>query len=90
MKVGCDVRRRQDYLTVHYPSEIFLLKVIRYPNRLYKINLKIDNPMCLNTRLEDGRRRYHVRLGHISSATMNKMYQKDIVHGVPKKRNQNL
>ncbi|XP_013650803.1 uncharacterized protein LOC106355385 [Brassica napus] len=52
-EVGCDVRMKLDYLTVHDPSGRLLVRVFRSPNRLYKIKLKIGKPMCLNIKLED-------------------------------------
>lgn len=48
-KPGCDVRMRQDYLTLHDPSGRLLVNVKRSPNRLYKISLKIGKLICLYT-----------------------------------------
>ena len=74
--MGCDVRIRQDYVTVHEPSGRLLVRVNRSPNRLYKIKLKIGKPMCLNSRLEDKTWKWHARLGHVSFKTIKTMSQK--------------
>ncbi|CAA7036532.1 unnamed protein product [Microthlaspi erraticum] len=49
---ACDVRMREDYLTLHDPSGILLISVKRSPNRLYKINLKTGKSSCLQSRIE--------------------------------------
>ena len=83
-EVGCDVRMRLDYLTVHDPNGRLLVKVTRSLNRLYKIKLKIGKPMCLNLKLEDETWKWHARLGHVSFKTMKLMSQQEMVQGLPK------
>ncbi|KAI3716013.1 hypothetical protein L6452_23046 [Arctium lappa] len=85
-EVGCDVRMRQDYLTLHDPSGRLLVKSVRSPNRLYKISLKIGKLICLHTRIEDDTWRWHARLGHISFKTIKAMSQQEMVYGLPKIR----
>ena len=82
-EVGCDFRMRQNYLTVHDPSERFLVKVMRSPNRLYKIGLKIGRPVCLNRRVEDDTWKWHAKLGHVSFKTIKMMFQQGMVHVLP-------
>nr|ABW74585.1 pol polyprotein [Boechera divaricarpa] len=80
---GCDVRIRHDYLTLHDPHGRLLVKVIRSPNRLYKINLKIGKPICLHTKIEGDTWRWHARLGHINFKTIKDMSKQEMVYGLP-------
>lgn len=70
---GCDVRMRHDYLTLPDPNGRLLAKVVRSPNRLYKINLKIGKPICLHSSIEEDTWKWHARLGHISFKTIESM-----------------
>lgn len=88
-EAGCDVRMKQDYLTVHDPSGRLLVKVTRSPNRLYKVSLRIGKPMCLHATLEDKTWRWHARLGHVSFKTMRSMSQQEMVQGLPKIKEEN-
>lgn len=80
---GCDVRMRQDYLTLHDPSGRLLVKVKRSPNRFYKISLKIGKLICLYTSMEDNTCRWHARLWHISFKKIKAMFQQKMVSGLP-------
>lgn len=82
-EVGCDVRMKLDYLTVHDPRGRLLVKVTRSPNRLYKIKLQTGKPLCLSSRLEDETWKWHARLGHISFKTIRLMSQQEMVQGLP-------
>ena len=44
-KVGCDIRMKDNYLTMHDASSFLLIKVQRTPNRLYKVKLTIGIPI---------------------------------------------
>lgn len=85
-EVGCDVRMKEDYLTLHDSRGRLLVKVKRAPNRLYKTSLKIGEPICLHTRIGDDTWRWHARLGHISFKKINAMSKQEMVHGLPKIR----
>ena len=82
-KQGCDVRMRDNYLTLRDPNGRLLTKVLRSPNRLYKISLKVGKPVCLLTKLKEEPWRWHTRLGHISFKTIKAMATKEMVHGLP-------
>ena len=50
---GCDIRMKDNYLTMHDADNCLLMKVQRTPNRLYKIKLQIGVPICLHSRLSE-------------------------------------
>ncbi|CAA7021060.1 unnamed protein product [Microthlaspi erraticum] len=85
-EAGCDVRMSQDYLTVHDPRGRLLVKVMRSPNRLYKLSLKIGKPICLHSNIEDDTWRWHARLGHISVGTLKAIFQHEMAYGLPEIR----
>ncbi|XP_009124283.2 uncharacterized protein LOC103849223 [Brassica rapa] len=50
---GCDVRMMDNYLTLKDTNGRLLVKVLRSPNRLYKLRLEVGGPACLHTRMEE-------------------------------------
>jgi len=82
-EAGCDIRMKDDYLTMHDAGNCLLMKVQRTPNRLYKIKLTIGEPICLHSRLSEDTWRWHARLGHINFESMKKMSKKGLVKGLP-------
>lgn len=86
---GCDIRMRENYLTLHDPNGRLLIRVLRSPNRLYKINLQIGKPACLSLRIEDETLRWLARLGHISFKALKTMSMREMVHGLPKIEREN-
>ncbi|KAK1419880.1 hypothetical protein QVD17_29300 [Tagetes erecta] len=81
---GCEKLLKGNHLFLHDHSGRLLMKVPRTKNRLYKINLKIGSPVCLQAKIDDSSWLWHARLGHISFETMKKMAAKDLVIGVPR------
>ena len=80
---GCDVRMRDNYLTLKDPDGRLLVKVLRSPNRLYKLRLEVGRPACLHTKMEEDTWRWHARLRHISFKTIGSMATQEMVHGLP-------
>ncbi|KAL7600300.1 hypothetical protein Lser_V15G23964 [Lactuca serriola] len=80
---GCDIRMKDNYLTMYDVDNCLLMKVQRTPNRLYKIKLQIRAPICLHLRLNEDMWRCHARLGHINFESMKKMSKKGLVKGLP-------
>lgn len=44
---ACDVRMKENYLTLRDPNGRLLVKFLRAPNQLHKITLKVGKPTCL-------------------------------------------
>ena len=80
---GYDVRMRDNYLTLKDSNGRLLAKVLRSPNRLYKLRLEVGRPACLHTRMEEDTWRWHARFGHISFKTIRSMATQEMVHGLP-------
>ena len=80
---GCDVRMKDNYLTLRDPSGRLLTKVLRASNRLYKVSLKVGSPICLLTKIKEEPWRWHARLGHISFKTIRNMAAQQMVQGFP-------
>lgn len=79
---GCDVRMREDYLTLHDRDGNLLVKANRSKNRLYKVNLEVENMKCLQLVASSDSSRWHARLGHISFETIKAMVIKELVVGI--------
>ncbi|KAD6794631.1 hypothetical protein E3N88_05527 [Mikania micrantha] len=60
------------------------MKVLRSRNRLYKINLKIDSPVCLMSKLDEPAWLWHARMGHLNFESLSQLSSKDMVRNLPK------
>ncbi|CAA7059397.1 unnamed protein product [Microthlaspi erraticum] len=80
---GCDVRMKEEFLTMHDAKGKLLVKATRGGNRLYKVRMGIRNTMCLISDAMSESSRWHARLGHVNLDTMKLMVQKKLVVGVP-------
>ncbi|KAG7587705.1 GAG-pre-integrase domain [Arabidopsis suecica] len=88
-EAGCDVRMRDDYLTLHDRDGNLLVKATRSFNRLYKVNLEVEETDCLQLVESSDSTLWHARLGHINLETIKSMVAKDLVtgiHSVPKEK----
>ncbi|KAJ9542758.1 hypothetical protein OSB04_029264 [Centaurea solstitialis] len=79
--LGCDIRLHGDFLTVKDRYGRLLMKVPRSENRLYKIQLKVGKPHCLQAEIDDESWLWHARLGHINFGAVNMMHK--LANGVP-------
>ena len=68
-------------LWMYEPNGKLLLKVPRSPNRVYKVNLNVAAPVCLQVDLQDEAWLWHARLGHLNFDAL-KILSKGAV-GVP-------
>lgn len=80
---GCDVRIREDYLTLHDKDGNLITKANRSKNRLYKVLMEIVDSRCLQLRTLSDSEKWHARLGHIGSDSMRTMVNKELVVGIP-------
>ncbi|KAD5960723.1 hypothetical protein E3N88_12195 [Mikania micrantha] len=76
---GCKILMKQYYLWLYESDERLLMKVHRSANRLYKINLKIGAPVCLQSKVEDSAWIWHARLGHVNFDTIKRISTKEMV-----------
>ncbi|KAG7578674.1 Integrase catalytic core [Arabidopsis thaliana x Arabidopsis arenosa] len=80
---GCDVRMREDYLTMHDREGKLLVTARRSRNRLYKVLMEIEPTKCLQSMVLSDYTRWHSRLGHVGVETMKTMLKKELVIGMP-------
>ncbi|GJV61123.1 uncharacterized mitochondrial protein-like protein [Tanacetum coccineum] len=78
---GCDIHIRVDFLTMRDSCGSLLLKVPRSANRLYKTQLKVGKPYCLQDNIYEESWLWHVRLGHVGFGAVNLMHK--LAKGVP-------
>ncbi|KAK1423983.1 hypothetical protein QVD17_19294 [Tagetes erecta] len=72
-ELGCNVNMRNQYLTMHDKEGKLLMKVARSKNRLYKIKLKVGNPVCLMSKLHEDSWLWHARMGHLNFKSLQKL-----------------
>ena len=79
---GCDIRLRGNHLTMHDQHGKLLVQANRSKNRLYKVRMGIKDStqLCLSEISESNR--WHARLGHVNTATIKRMIQKELVVGI--------
>jgi len=80
---GCDIRMKDDILTMHDQEGKLLVKATRSKNRLNKVRMAKRGTMCLYLTNLSESSRWHSRLGHINLDTIKSMIQKELVRGIP-------
>lgn len=82
-KAGCDVRMKENYLTLHDRDGNLLVNAIHSRNRLYKVDLEVDNTKYLQLEVTSDSSRWHARVGHVNFETIKAMVVKELVVGKP-------
>lgn len=82
-EAGCDVRMREDYLTLFDRNGKLLVKAKRSRNRLYKVIMEVETSKCLQLVVSSDSKLWHARLGHIGVDTMKGMMKNEVVAGLP-------
>ena len=82
-EAGCDVRMKENYLTLYDRDGNLLVKAIRSRNRLYKVVMEVDNTKCLLLKKDSDSALWHSRLGHVGLENMRSMMSKRMVTGMP-------
>ncbi|XP_013688809.1 uncharacterized protein LOC106392546 [Brassica napus] len=80
---GCDIRMKEDYLTLQDKDGKLIVTAKRSKNRLYKVTMD-SNEECLQLSVPSESARWHARLGHIGREAMRLMANKEFVYGLPK------
>ncbi|KAL8119266.1 hypothetical protein AgCh_016693 [Apium graveolens] len=73
-----------DYLWIHEKCGRFSIKVKKAENRLYKISLEENNPLCLMSKSEEEMWLWHARLGHVNFHALELMSREKMAHGMPR------
>lgn len=83
-KAGCDIRMKDDYLTLRDKDGKLITKAKRSRNCLYKVLIDIVESRCLQaSALLNDSAKWHARLGHIGRDSMKDMINKKMVLGIP-------
>lgn len=80
---GCDVRMREDYLTLYDRDGNLLVKSIRSKNRLYKVAMEVESMKCVQLTGISDSATWHARFGHVGTDTMKMMMNKEMITGMP-------
>ncbi|XP_076888418.1 uncharacterized protein LOC143538844 [Bidens hawaiensis] len=78
---GCKVWIANNHLWLYEEGDRLLMRVPRSPHRLYKIELRIETPVCVLASIKDQGWLWHARLGHVNFETLTNMKSKNMVHG---------
>ncbi|XP_033129820.1 uncharacterized protein LOC103872873 isoform X1 [Brassica rapa] len=82
-EAGCEVRMRDNTLSLFDRSGELMLKTTRSSNRLYKVTLHAEQVRCLQV-ITNVSSTWHARLGHVNIESMKLMINKELVLGIPK------
>ena len=82
-EAGCDIRLRDEYLTMHDRDGKLLVEANRAKNRLYKVRMGLKTSTKLHLTETSESTRWHARLGHVNHATMKAMVRRELVTGIP-------
>lgn len=83
-EAGCDVRMKNDYLTLRDKEERLITRAQRSKNRLYKVVIDMVDTQCLQLKCVSEAEKWHARLGHIGRDSMSTMIKKKLAIGIPK------
>lgn len=83
-EAGCEVRMKDNELTLFDRSVDLIVRTTRSKNRLYKVALQADTIQCLLMTVPTESATWHTRLDHINTETMKTMINKELVSGIPR------
>lgn len=83
-EAGCEVRMKNDRLTVFDRVGRQLVETSRGRNRLYKVVLEAESASCLQVAAFSTSNQWHARLGHVNFDNIKMMVDKGLVSGMPK------
>lgn len=66
-EAGCDVRMKDNTLTLDDRDGNLIVKSSRSKNRLYKVLMEIVDSRCQQLTIQNDPARWHARLGHIGN-----------------------
>src|ERR1043165_5730093 len=81
---GCKVIMENEHLWIYDAYNNLLMKVPRAKNRLYKVKLRITNPICLQATIDTPAWLWHARMGHVNFDSLRQLSTKGMARGLPK------
>jgi hypothetical protein len=82
-EVGCRIVMDAGVLKIYEPGHKLLAWVKRSSTRLYLLELKIGQSVCLSARITEAAWQWHARFGHISFGSLRRLASRDMVCGLP-------
>ena len=83
-EIGCRILMDDNLIEVAEKNpERMIMRVQRSLNRLYKIELKCVEPVCLKSSVDDESWLWHGRLGHVNFNSMKMLVEKEMAGGLP-------
>lgn len=83
-EVGCEVRTKDEILTLYDRNGELVVRTRRSKNRLYKVIIEVKITKCLQLESTKEMTVWHAWLGHVNYETMKTMANKELVAGIPK------
>ena len=80
---GCEVRMKEEQLTLCDKEGKLIVQAKRSKNRLYKVIMNIVDLKCLQAAAKPESTIWHARLGHIGKQSMRAMMKDQMVIGLP-------
>ena len=81
---GCEVTMKGDLLFLYDHDSKLIVRAKRAPNRLYKVDMEIENRRCLQLVHHKESSKWHSRLGHVGLTNLKLMIDKELVTGMPR------
>ena len=82
-EVGCLISIERGLLEVYDDRRRLRMQVQRMTNRLYILELEIEQPVSLSVRIEEVSWRWHARYGHLYFPTLENLQKEEMVPGLP-------
>lgn len=82
-EVGCEVRMKNNTLSLFDKRGDLMVQTTRSPSRLYKVVLSVDRVQCLQIKSATESSLWHARLGHVNLQTLKLMVKRDFIDGLP-------
>lgn len=80
---GCEVRMKEEVLTLHDKDGKLIVQAKRSRNRLYKVLMDIVDNKCLQLTTLSESTKWYACLGHIGANSMKAMVKEQLVVGLP-------
>ena len=80
---GCRILVENGYLQIYDKQQKLLMKIARGRNRLYTLNLRIGEPVCLLGSIMESTWLWHARYGLLNFDSVWSLAQYNMVEGLP-------
>ena len=82
-ETGCRIDINHGMLRIHDKQGLLLAKVQRDDSRLYHLQLRVEQPVCLSARCSKAAWMWHGRYGHLNFGALRRLVTQKMVKGLP-------